>query len=132
MAAFTYDLSTSLGKTRLFCLDSNRDDFIFSDAELQVFLDTFVGSPMLAAAFALDVIAGDAAKVAVATKNDNQSTDPTKMSELLASRAATLRRQAGSDPVFVASIMAAVETDSPDRIFTTDASPDYVGTMTGW
>lgn len=132
MPAFTYDLSTNLGKCRLFCLDSNRDDFIFTDAELQVFLDTFTGSPMLAAAFALDVIAGDAAKVAVATKNDNQSTDPTKMSDLLAARAATLRKQAGSDPAFVTSIMAAVETDSPDRIFTTDASPDYTGTMTGW
>lgn len=133
MAAFTYDLSTALGKTRLFCLDTNRGDYIYSDAELQVFLDTFAGSPMLAAAFAIDGYATDAAKVAIATKNDNQSTDPTKMPELLAARAKTLRDMAGSDATFVASILSDVADGAPDRIFTTDETDtSTLGTMTGW
>lgn len=131
--AFTYEISTTLGKVRLFCLDTNEADHIFEDEELQVFLDTFQGSPMLAAAFAIDLFATDAAKVAIATKNDNQSTDPTKMPELLAARAKTLRSLAASDPVFVASVVSAAQADAPDRIFTTDDTDNnYTGTMTGW
>ena len=133
MPAFTYDPATLIGKVRLFSTDTFADDFVFSDAELQVFLDTFSGSPMLAAAFAIDLIATDAAKVAVITKNDSQTTDPSKMPELLAARAKTLRSMASSDPEFVASVLAAAEADAPDRIFTTDdTDTQYTGTMTGW
>lgn len=133
MAQFTYDLSTDIGKTRLFCLDVTASDYLFTDAELQVFLDTFSGSPMLAAAFALDAIAIDAAKVAVITKNDNQGTDPTKMPELIAARAKGLRDMASSDPAFVAAMLSGVTEGAPDRIFTTDETDsDTLGTMTGW
>lgn len=133
MAEFTYDPATPLGKTRLFCLDTSRESFIYSDTELQVMLDTFQGSPMLAAAMAIDLFATDAAKVAIATKNDNQSTDPTKMPELLAARAKTLRSLATSDPAFVAGILSGVAQGAPDRIFTTDETDtDALGTMTGW
>jgi len=133
MAAFTYDPTTLIGKTRLFCLDTNAADFIFNDAELQVFLDTFQGSPVLAAAFAIDQYALDASKVAIATKNDNQSTDPTKMPELLAARAKTLRSMASSDPAFVAATLAEAQSGSPDRIFTTDdTDQELIGSMTGW
>jgi hypothetical protein len=132
MPAFTYDTATTIGKVRLFSTDTVADDFVFSDPELQVFLDTFSGSPMMAAAFALDLIAADAAKVAVITKNDNQTTDPTKMPDLLAARAKTLRSLASSDPAFVATVLAGA-TESPDRIFTTDDTDNnYIGTMTGW
>jgi hypothetical protein len=133
MPAFTYDPATLIGKVRLFSTDTFADDFVFSDPELQVFLNTFSGSPMLAAAFAIDLIATDAAKVAVVTKNDNQTTDPSKMPELLAARAKTLRSLASSDPEFVAGILSAAEADAPDRIFTTDdTDTQYTGTMTGW
>ncbi|WP_395089297.1 hypothetical protein [Armatimonas sp.] len=133
MPAFTYDLSTTVGKTRLFCTDTFQADYVFTDAELQVFLDTFDSSPMLAAAFALDNIAADASKIAVITKNDNQSTDPSKMPELLAARAKTLRSLAGSDPAFVAATMTAVVANAPDVIFTTDdTDTDTLGSMSGW
>lgn len=132
MPAFTYDTATDIGKVRLFSTDTHADDFVFSDPELQVFLDTFSGSPMLAAAFALDLISVDAAKIAVITKDDNQTTDPTKMPELLAARAKTLRSLASSDPAFVATVLAGA-AEAPDRIFTTDDTDNnYIGTMTGW
>ena len=87
----------------------------------------------MAAAFAIDNIAADASKIAVITKNDNQSTDPSKMPELLAARAKTLRSLAGSDPAFVAATMTAVVANAPDVIFTTDdTDTDTLGSMSGW
>lgn len=130
--SFTYDPASALGQARLFAMDTDRESFVFHDAEYTVFLGLFAQSPMLAAAMALDLIATDIAKVAVITKNDNQTTDPSKMPEMIAARAKTLRSLAGSDPAFVASILTDTQTDSPDRIFTTDASPDLIGSMTGW
>lgn len=133
MAAFTYDLTTDIGKIRLFTTDTDASDYIYSDEELGVFLSLFAGSPMLAAAAALDAIATDAAKVAIITKNDVQTTDPTKIPTLLAERAKTLRSMAGSDPAFVATILGGVAEGAPDRIFTTDETDtDTLGTMTGW
>lgn len=132
MPQFTYDLATPIGQARLFAMDTDRSSFVFHDEEYTLFLGLFAQSPMLAAAMALDLIATDAAKVSIISKNDVQTTDPSKMPELIAARAKTLRSLAGSDPAFVASVLSDAQTDSPDRVFTTDASPELVGSMTGW
>lgn len=111
--AATYDTSTALGKARLFAADTNIQEAIFDDDEWQVFLDAEGQSPLLAAAMGLDAMAADAAKVAVVMKNDVNTTDPTKMSQILADRAAALRSRAAAgsgstavmanDPIFVPS-----------------------------
>lgn len=54
------------------------------------------------------------------------------MAELVAARAATLREQAGADPVFQATLLAAAQSDAPDPVFTTTHLPDRVSSMNGW
>lgn len=57
--AATYDLSTPVGQTRLYIPDTDTSKPMFSDEELQFLLDENDGHPKLAAAAALDIIAGD-------------------------------------------------------------------------
>lgn len=92
--AATYDISTDRGKARLHAADTNIQDPIFEDEEYDYFLELTGDSPLLAAAMALEAMSTDAAKLAVILKNDNQSTDPTKLPGILSERAAILRAQA--------------------------------------
>ena len=115
--AATYDLTTSIGKARLFAADTNILEAIYDDEEWQTLLDAEGQSPLLAAALGLDTMASDAAKVAVIMKNDVNATDPTKMAEQLRASAANLRFRAAAgsgstvvmanDPIFVPSRTAA-------------------------
>lgn len=57
--AATYDLGSDVGKVRLEIPDTNIQRPLFSDAELQYFLDTNKKDVYLAAAHALSVILGD-------------------------------------------------------------------------
>lgn len=57
--AATFDPATLLGKARLLAQDTDTDNAIFDDAEMQAFLDMSSGSPVLAAAKALRVIAAN-------------------------------------------------------------------------
>ena len=52
--AFTYDLTTDIGKVRLLISDTDATSFHFTDAEIQVFLDMASDSILIAAAFALE------------------------------------------------------------------------------
>jgi hypothetical protein len=54
-----YDPSTLLGRTRLLAQDTDVAAFIFSDTEIQSFLDMSSQAPMLAGAKALRVIAAN-------------------------------------------------------------------------
>jgi hypothetical protein len=94
--AATYDTATALGKARLFAADTNVLEAIFDDDEWQVFLDAEGQSPLLAAALGLETMAADAAKVAIITKNDVVSTDPSKIAQQLSDRAAALRSRAAA------------------------------------
>lgn len=64
----TYDLSTDIGKVRLLIGDHPKAgeeiiyEFMYSDKEIQAFLDLSNGSAYLAAATALDMIAADWSK----------------------------------------------------------------------
>ena len=109
--ATTYDLSTDRGKCRLLASDTNVHDAIFEDDEWDAILAMESDNVYLAAALGLDTMAGDAAKVAIITKNDALGTDPSKVPALLQAAAAVLRTRssAGSgstgvietDPIFV-------------------------------
>ena len=51
------DLTTNIGKTRLFIPDMDEANPIFGNGEIQVFLDNSGSTPMLAAALALETVA---------------------------------------------------------------------------
>lgn len=108
--AATYNLSTAVGKCRLYAADTNIVEAIFDDDEWQVFLDDRGGNVFLAAADGLEAMAADASKVAVVMKNDVNVTDPTKMAQQLADRAIALRSRA-------ATSSGATQVVATDRVF---------------
>jgi hypothetical protein len=120
--ATTYSLSTDIGKCRLLASDTNVHNAIWDDDEWQAFLDFEGQSVLLAAALGLDTMAGDAAKVAIVTKNDAIGTDPSKVPGLLQAAAAALRTRASAssgstavvvtDPVFVPSRTPTGQSDA--------------------
>ena len=61
--AFTYDPSTSRGRVRLMIPDRRPDEAIFSDVEIDTFLNIEGDSIKRAAALALETIAADEALV---------------------------------------------------------------------
>ena len=54
-----FDPSTTIGRTRLLAQDTDAQNWIFYDNEIQAFLDMSYQAPMLAAAKALRVIAAN-------------------------------------------------------------------------
>ena len=94
--AATYDITTTRGKARLLAADTDTANYLFDDAEWDYFLTLAEDDPALAAALALEAAATDAAKIAVIFRNESQTTDPTKVPELLMARAKALRAQAGT------------------------------------
>ena len=58
MPDFTYDLGTDIGKIRLRILDKDANKAVFTDDELQVFLDAEGGAWLLAAATAFGLLLG--------------------------------------------------------------------------
>lgn len=122
----TYDLTTSIGKTRLYATDTDLSNAIFSDDELQVFLDGTGDAPMLAAAMALDTLAGDAAKLAIKTRQDSISTDPTEVPVQLRAQAERLREQYAANSAGALTVI-----DPPDAVFVLPNDPD-TGNMDPW
>lgn len=59
----TYDLTTPAGQARLHIPDTNTAQAIFSDAEIAYLLEQNQNDPRLAAANALEIIAGDPARL---------------------------------------------------------------------
>lgn len=95
---FTYDPSTSLGRVRLLAIDSRGGaEAIFSDEEMQAFLDMNGANVYLAAADALDTMGADEAKVQKAIKLLDIQTNGPAVANVLAKRAQTLRAQARDD-----------------------------------
>lgn len=68
-------------------------DRMFTDAEVQAFLDLEGGAVKLAAAQAIDTIADNEVLVSKVIKDRNLSTDGAKVADALRKRAAALRTQ---------------------------------------
>jgi len=89
----TYDTATDIGKVRLHIGDTDvtpASDAIFTDEELQVFLDT-EGSVQSAAAMALDAIASSSARLARLLRTMNWSEDTRGVAEELRKQAQAFR-----------------------------------------
>jgi hypothetical protein len=91
---FTYDPATLLGKTRLYCQDTVTAGAIFTDAEIQAFLDANDQDAYLAAADALEIIAANQAYVLKVMTNNGLATDGAAVAAALRETAKTWRRKA--------------------------------------
>ena len=70
----TYDITNNVGKIRLYIQDTDTTDTIFTDEEIQVFIDA-TSSLRYAAAMALRAIASSTARLAVRVKTLNYEED---------------------------------------------------------
>ncbi len=80
--ADTYDLTTDIGKVRLKIADTNTASFIFTDAEIQVFIDES-GDLHNAAAMALYANAADSGRLATRKTAGNYTEDLTAIAKEL-------------------------------------------------
>lgn len=95
--AFTFDLATDIGKTRLMIPDSKEATYLFEDEEIAAFIAIEGSSLKLAAALALETIASNEAMVLKVIKTLDITTDGAKVSDALLKRAKGLRDQVDSE-----------------------------------
>jgi hypothetical protein len=93
---FTYDPATTLGKTRLYAQDTVTASAIFTDAEIQAFLDANDQNAFLAAADALDIIAANQAYVLKVMTSNGLTTDGAAEAAALRATARAWREKAAS------------------------------------
>ena len=108
--SFTYDPSTDRGRVRLLATDTDSDNPIFQDIEIDTFLDIEEDSVKLAAAMALETIASQEALIQKKIKLGDLQTDGPAVAKELRDRAARLRESVDSEVLFDFAQMA----DSPN------------------
>jgi len=100
----SYDLTKPVGQTRLHIPDTDTTKPMFSDAEIDFLLKENKGNVKLAAAAALDIIAGDPARLSQWSRGGVSATRGAS-SEDLRRRAQDLRNQAtGTGGIVVGTI----------------------------
>jgi len=111
--AFTYDVTTDIGKVRMLITDRNEARPIFQDAEIQAYLDLEDSSVRRAAAAALETMASDQALVLKVIVTLDLETDGAKVSDALMKRAAVLRQTENETGAF--DIAEMITNDFGDR-----------------
>jgi hypothetical protein len=114
------DYASDIGKVRLLIPDTDENALIFSDQQLQAFVDIGHGNVKMGAAHALSVVATDRAMLTQVVKTDDYSVgDPAQLVKQLLARAEKLRAEGqeeldkdGDDGIF-----ELVDSDSSDRLF---------------
>lgn len=86
------DYSTDVGKVRLLVPDTDEQNALLIDPQIEALL-SMEGSVKLAAATALDIIASSEALVSKVIRTQDLQTDGAKVSAELRARAASLRQQ---------------------------------------
>jgi len=94
--AFSFDLSSDLGKVRLLIPDRQPDEYVFDDVDILAFLEIEDGVKR-SAAIALETIASDNAMTLKVIRLLDLSTDGAKVSDALLKRAQGLRDQADKE-----------------------------------
>lgn len=95
--AFSYDLSTNVGKIRVLIPDNKADAYVFEDDELAAFFVLEGNSLKRATALALETIASNEVMVLKVIRLLDISTDGAKVSDALLKRAERLRSQADDE-----------------------------------
>ncbi len=90
----TYDPTTDAGKVRLLCIDTDVANEIFSDAEIDTFLELSSSSVLIAGAMALETIARSQVLVLKVIKLLDLQTDGASVARELRMSAGVLRQQA--------------------------------------
>ena len=93
--AETYDLATPVGKVRFEIPDTNIDNPNFTDKEITYALELANGSPLLAAAHCLEIIAGDPQRLQSWSRGSVSGVRATALE--LRQRASALRQRAGGE-----------------------------------
>lgn len=96
---FTYDPSTSAGRVRLLATDTDSDNAIFTDDEIDAFLALEDDNVKRAAATALDQIASSEALIQKRIKLLDLQTDGPAVAKALREHAAALRKQADDEEI---------------------------------
>ena len=91
-AEATYDVTTDVGKVRLLLNDIG-DPWVFTDTELQAFLDLERQSVKLAAAQAIDANATNQALASKVIRDHELTTDGAKLADAMRRHADALRAQ---------------------------------------
>lgn len=107
----TVDFSTDTGKIRLLISDTDASDYVFTDAEIQAFLD-LGGEIYLAAALASEAWARDRARVEKRRRDGGMETEQVAIADLLA-LAKQLRKDSPSGGLQTATIAA---SDAQERL----------------
>jgi hypothetical protein len=94
MMAYTFSLTTDVGKVRLLIPDRDSTDPLFQDDEITALLELEGSDVRRAAAVALELLASDQALTLKVIKLLDLTTDGAKTSDALLKRAALLRSQA--------------------------------------
>lgn len=95
--AFTYDLTSDIGKIRLLIMDNQSSVYLFEDAEISTFLSLEGSNVKRGAALALETMASNDAYVLKYMTLLDLSTNGPAVSAELRKRAADLRAQAAFD-----------------------------------
>lgn len=95
--AFTYDLTSDLGKVRLLIMDTNATTYLFEDGEISAFLLMEGDNVRRGAALALETMASNEAYVNKRIEILDLKTDGPAVATALMKRAAELRAQADRD-----------------------------------
>lgn len=111
--AFTYDVTTDIGKVRMLITDRDESRPVFQDAEIQAYLDLEDASVRRAAAAALETMASDQALVLKVIVTLDLETDGAKVSDALMKRAAVLRKTENESGAF--DIAEMLTNDFGDR-----------------
>lgn len=95
--AYTYDLSTTVGKVRRTVPDKVVDNYIWTDEEIQSFLDDSGGNWRRASALILETMASDDLIVLKVVKIHNLETNTDRLMSAMLKRAASLRAEAATE-----------------------------------
>lgn len=91
---FTYNLSDAIGKVRMLIPDRVEGNAVFTDEEIQAYLDMNDSNVRLAAAEALETIASDEAMTLKVISTLDLTTNGASTSDAILRRAELLREQA--------------------------------------
>ncbi len=91
--SFTYDVTNDAGKVRLVITDTDVDNPLFQDDEIDAYLGLMGGSILLAAAQALDTIASSEALILKKVRLLDVTTDGPAVAKALRDHANKLREQ---------------------------------------
>jgi hypothetical protein len=91
--SFTYDVTNDAGKVRLIIADTDSDNAIFEDAEIEAYLGIQGGNIILAAASALDTIASSEALILKKISLLDLQTDGEAVASAIRAHAKNLREE---------------------------------------